>query len=151
MVLNCHCWPLHTQQSETAEAKGRRSGYFRTILSRNKWRITLRRVERKSWNHFLTDRKTLLLEQRRGGQRHDRHGKWSQMCHGEAEKDNSSLQDALSRNWKRIMRKLTWVDEHRDFVQEVKDAELEKAQRTTKKQQQKQKQQRQQLLKPLWR
>ena len=50
---------------------------------------------------YLDRQKTLLLEQRRGGQRHNRHGKRPQMCHGkvrnpENKKDTSSQQGASS-------------------------------------------------------
>ena len=63
-------------------------------------------------------------------------------------KDNTSQQGALGPF---EIERETCGEEHelmyRDLEQEVKDAELEKAQRSRRKKQQKQKQQRQQLLK----
>ena len=66
----------------------------------------------------LDRQKTLLLEQRRRGQRHDTHGKWSQMCPGEvrdprkSKEDITSQQSALSWNRGKRKRMRRWKNKH---------------------------------------
>ena len=131
MVLNCHVLVTTHLTKRTAEAIGWHNGYLRRILSRwtqcirryrrSKWRIILRKGGKKQLDYILTD-KTLLLEQRRRGHRHDTYGKGSQMCHGEVRDLRKNKEEITSKrsdpswNRRRLKKKENWRIKHVNMV-----------------------------------